>query len=52
MITETSIIAGIIGAAGTAVALVIKSLFSRNQNRKDQQEHEENLLKILAEFKK
>ena len=48
MITETSIIAGIIGAAGTAVALVIKSLFSRNQNRKDQQEHEENLLKIAA----
>ena len=48
MITETTVIAGIIGAAGSALALVIKSLFSRNQNRKDQQEHEENLLKIAA----
>lgn len=48
MITETTVIAGIIGAAGTAIAMVIKSLFSRNQNRKDQQEHEENLLKIAA----
>jgi hypothetical protein len=35
MITETTVIAGIIGAAGTAIAMVIKSLFSRNQNRKD-----------------
>ena len=48
MITETTVIAGIIGAAGTAIAMVIKSLFSRNQNRKDQQDHEENLLKIAA----
>lgn len=48
MMTETTVIAGIIGAAGTAIAMVIKSLFSRNQNRKDQQEHEENLLKIVA----
>lgn len=48
MITETTVIAGIIGATGTAIAMVIKSLFSRNQNRKDQQEHEENLLKIAA----
>lgn len=48
MITETTLIAGIIGAAGSTIALIIKSLFSRNQNRKDQQEHEENLLKIGA----
>lgn len=48
MIAETTVIAGIIGAAGTAIAMIIKSLFSRNQNKKDQQEHEENLLKIAA----
>ena len=48
MIAETTVIAGIIGAAGSSLALIIKSLFSRNQNRKDQQEHEENLLKIAA----
>ena len=45
---ETAVAAGIIAAVGSAVALIIKALFSRNQNRKDQQEHEENLLKIAT----
>lgn len=46
MITETTVIAAIIGAAGTALVGVIKAAFSRNQNKKDQMDHEENLLKI------
>lgn len=45
---DTAIVAGVIAAVGSAVALIIKALFSRNQNRKDQQEHEENLLKIAT----
>lgn len=45
---ETAVIAGIIGAAGSAVAMIVKALYGRNQNKKDQQEHEENLLKIAA----
>lgn len=46
MITETTVIAAIIGAAGTALVGVIKAAFSRNQNKKDQMDHEENLVKI------
>lgn len=46
MITDTTVLAAVIGAAGTALGVVIKSLYSRNQNKKDQQDHEENLLKI------
>lgn len=45
---ETAVIAGVIGAAGSAIAMIVKALYSRNQNKKDQQEHEENLLKIAA----
>lgn len=48
MITESTVIAGIIGAAGTAIALIIKSLFSRNQNSKDRMDHEENLIKLAS----
>lgn len=40
------IIGGIIGAVGTAIAVVIKAFYSRNQNKQDQQIHEENLVKI------
>ena len=43
---ETAVIGGIIGAAGTAIAMIIKAAHGRNQNKADQQQHEENLLKI------
>ena len=42
------IIGGIIGAAGTALVGLIKAAYSRNQNKKDQMDHEENLLQIGA----
>lgn len=40
----------IIGAAGTVLVNLIKAAHGRNQNRKDQQIHEENLLKIGTEM--
>ena len=43
----TALIAGI-GAIGTAIAVVIKALYSRNQNKQDQQVHEENLVKLSS----
>lgn len=42
------IIGGLIGAIGTALAVVIKALYSRNQNKQDQQIHEENLVKLSS----
>ena len=45
---ETAIIAGIIGAAGVALVNVIKALYSRNQNKQDQLQHEENLIKLSS----
>ena len=45
---ETAIIAGIIGAVGVALVNVIKALYSRNQNKQDQQIHEENLIKLSS----
>ena len=45
---ETAIIAGIIGAVGVALVNVIKALYSRNQNKQDQQVHEENLIKLSS----
>ena len=42
------IIGGIIGAVGTALIGVIKAAFSRNQNKKDQLDHEENLIKLSS----
>ena len=42
------IIGGIIGAIGTAIAVVIKALYSRNQNKQDQYQHEEALVKLSA----
>lgn len=40
----------IIGAVGTVLVNLIKAAHSRNQNRKDQQIHEENLLRIGTEM--
>lgn len=45
---ETAIIAGIIGAVGTALIGVIKAAYNRNQNKKDQMDHEENLVKLSS----
>lgn len=47
---EPTLIGAIIGATGTAIAMIIKSLFTRNQNSKDRMDHEENLLKIGTEM--
>ena len=47
---ETAVLAGIIGAVGVALVNIIKAVFSRNQNKKDQLDHEENLLKIGTEM--
>lgn len=47
---EPTLIGAIIGAIGTAAAMIIKSLFTRNQNSKDRMDHEENLLKIGTEM--
>ena len=40
----------IIGAVGTVLVNLIKAAYGRNQNRKDQQIHEERLLKIGTEM--
>ena len=45
---ETAIIAGIIGAVGVALVNIIKALYSRNQNKQDQLQHEENLIKLSS----
>ena len=42
------IIGGIIGAVGTALIGIIRAAFSRNQNKKDQLDHEENLIKLSS----
>ena len=50
---NTALIAAIsafVGAIGVALVNVIKAAYGRNQNRKDQQQHEENLLKIGTEM--
>ena len=47
---ETAVLAGIIAAVGVALVNIIKALYSRNQNKKDQMLHEENLLKIGTEM--
>lgn len=43
-----AIITGIIAATGVALVNIIKALYSRNQNKKDQQLHEENLIKLSS----
>lgn len=41
-------IGAIIGAIGSAAAMIIKAAHGRNQNKKDQQIHEENLVKLSS----
>ena len=45
---ETAIIAGIIGAVGTALVGIIGAFKKRSQDRKDQLDHEENLVKLSS----
>ena len=47
---DIAIISGIIAAVGIALVNLIKAVHGRNQNKKDQQLHEEKLLKIGAEM--
>lgn len=47
----TALIAGIsalVGAVGVALVNLIKAAFNRNQNKKDQLDHEENLIKLSS----
>ena len=43
-------IAGIIGAAMAGLVALIGALFKRNQNKKDQYDHVENLVKLTAQL--
>ena len=45
MITEA-----LIGATAAGIALVIGALYKRNQNKKDQYSHEENLIKLSKDL--
>ena len=45
---ETAVIAGIIAAVGVALVNLIKAAHGRNQNKKDQLDHEENLIKLSS----
>lgn len=45
---ETAVIAAIIGAVGTALVGVIGAFKKRSQDRKDQLDHEENLVKLSS----
>lgn len=45
---ETAVIAGIIAAVGVALVNLIKAVHGRNQNKKDQFDHEENLIKLSS----
>lgn len=45
---DIAIISGIIAAVGVALVNLIKAAFSRNQNKKDQFDHEENLIKLSS----
>lgn len=45
---ETAVIAAIIGAIGTALVGIIGAAKKRSQNRKDQLDHEENLIKLSS----
>lgn len=40
------LISGIIGAAAAGIVAIIGALFKRNQNRKDQYEHEEKIIEL------
>lgn len=41
-------IAGVITAACAGIGVIIATLYKRNQNKKDQYEHEEELIKIAS----
>ena len=45
---DIAIISGIIAAVGVALVNLIKAVHGRNQNNKDQLEHEENLIKLSS----
>ena len=45
---ETAVIAAIIGAVGTALVGIIGASKKRSQNKKDQLDHEENLIKLSS----
>ena len=45
---ETAVIAAIIGAIGTALVGIIGAAKKRSQNKKDQFDHEENLIKLSS----
>ena len=45
---ETAVIAAIIGAVGTALVGIIGAFKKRSQDRKDQLDHEENLVKLSS----
>lgn len=45
---ETAVIAAIIGAIGTALVGIIGASKKRSQNKKDQLDHEENLIKLSS----
>lgn len=45
---ETAVIAAIIGAVGTALVSIIGAAKKRSQNKKDQLDHEENLIKLSS----
>lgn len=45
---DIAIISGIIAAVGVALVNLIKAAFNRNQNKKDQFDHEENLIKLSS----
>ena len=49
MLTE-GFVAGVIGAATAGLVSIIGALFKRNQNRKDQYEHEEQLIKLSKDL--
>lgn len=44
------IISGIIGAAAAGLVALIGALFKRNQNKKDQYDHIENLVKLTSQL--
>ena len=45
---DIAIISGIIAAVGVALVNLIKAVHGRNQNKKDQMDHEENLVKLSS----
>lgn len=44
------LIAALIGAAAAGIVSIIGAFFKRNQNRKDQMDHEENIIKLSKDL--